>query len=120
MAPFSDIDLLFLRGDGGGGETERLIEFMLYTLWDLGFKVGHASRTVEDCLAQSGEDMTIRTALLEARRLTGDIDLAESLKRRFRNEILAGTGAEFVAAKLAERDARHAAPAPAASWSNPT
>ncbi|HSZ52731.1 MAG TPA: [protein-PII] uridylyltransferase [Caulobacteraceae bacterium] len=107
LAPFSDIDLLFLRGDSGGDETERLIEFMLYALWDLGFKVGHASRTVEDCLVQSREDMTIRTALIEARRLTGDIDLAESLKRRFRNEILAGTGAEFVAAKLAERDARH-------------
>ena len=108
LAPFSDIDLLFLRGDDGEGEAERLIEFMLYALWDLGFKVGHASRTVEDCLAQSREDMTIRTALLEARRLTGDIELAETLKRRFRGEILAGSGAQFVAAKLAERDARHA------------
>jgi [protein-PII] uridylyltransferase len=108
LAPFSDIDLLFLRGEDGGDEAERLIEFMLYALWDLGFKVGHASRTVEDCLVQSREDMTIRTALLEARRLTGDIDLAETLKRRFRGEILAGTGAQFVAAKLAERDARHA------------
>jgi [protein-PII] uridylyltransferase len=108
LAPFSDIDLLFLRGNAEGGDAERLIEFMLYALWDLGFKVGHASRTVDECIALSREDMTIRTALLEARRLVGDIELSETLQRRFRAEVVAGTGAEFIAAKLAERDARHA------------
>jgi [protein-PII] uridylyltransferase len=108
LAPFSDIDLLFLRGETDGGASERLIEFMLYALWDLGFKVGHASRTVEECVTLSREDMTIRTALLESRRLIGDEDLAHSLLQRFRDEVVAGTGADFVAAKLAERDARHA------------
>ncbi len=108
LAPFSDIDLLFLRSDGAETQVEPVIAYMLYALWDLGFKVGHASRTVEECLDLSRGDMTIRTSLLEARALAGDPELVATLQRRFREEIVAGTGAEFVAAKLAERDARHA------------
>ena len=108
MAPYSDVDLLFLRPYKQTAHTESVIEFMLYALWDLGFKVGHASRTVEECIKLSRADFTIRTALLEARLLTGDADLAETLKRRFLKEVQTGTGAEFVAAKLKERDERHA------------
>jgi [protein-PII] uridylyltransferase len=108
LAPFSDIDLLFLRPYKQTPHAESVIEFMLYALWDLGFKVGHASRTVNECLKLSREDFTIRTSLLEARRLNGDDDLAGVLKRRFRDEVVKGTGAEFVAAKLKERDDRHA------------
>ncbi len=106
LAPFSDIDLLFLRTEADP-DTEAVIAFALYALWDLGFKVGHASRTVEECLDLSSGDMTIRTSLLEARYLAGNADLAENLTRRFRREVVAGSGADFVAAKLAERDARH-------------
>jgi [protein-PII] uridylyltransferase len=108
LAPFSDIDLLFLRPYKQTAHVESVIEFMLYALWDLGFKVGHASRTVEECLRLSREDFTIRTSILEGRRLTGDARLAEDLKRRFINEVVRGTGAAFVAAKLRERDERHA------------
>jgi [protein-PII] uridylyltransferase len=108
LAPFSDIDLLFVRPYKETAHTESLIEYMLYALWDLGFKVGHASRTIEDCLKLSREDMTIRTSILEARLLTGDAELGETLRRRFREEVVKGTGAEFVAAKLKERDQRHA------------
>jgi [protein-PII] uridylyltransferase len=107
LAPFSDIDLLFLRPYKQTAHAESVIEFMLYALWDLGFKVGHASRTVDECLKLSREDFTIRTALLEARRLCGDAALAADLKRRYRKEVADGTGAEFVAAKLKERDERH-------------
>ena len=108
LAPFSDIDLLFLRPYKPTAHTESVIEFMLYALWDLGFKVGHASRTIEECIKLSREDFTIRTSILEARRLAGDDRLAEELKRRFRQDVVKGTGAEFVAAKLRERDERHA------------
>ncbi len=108
LAPFSDIDLLFVRPYKETAHTESVIEFMLYGLWDLGFKVGHASRTVDECVKLSRADMTIRTSILEARRLAGDPDLANSLLRRFRTEVVKGTGAEFVAAKLKERDERHA------------
>ncbi len=107
LSPFSDIDLLFLRPYKQTAHAESVIEFMLYALWDLGFKVGHASRTVEECIRLSREDFTIRTSILEARRLSGDEVLAADLRKRFRNDVIKGTGAEFVAAKLKERDDRH-------------
>ena len=108
LAPFSDIDLLFVRPYKQTAHTESVIEYMLYALWDLGFKVGHASRTVDECLKLSRQDFTIRTSILEARRLAGDEVLAADLKKRFRAEVVKGTAAEFVAAKLKERDERHA------------
>ena len=107
LAPYSDIDLLFVRPYKQTAHAESVIEFMLYALWDLGFKVGHASRTVEECVRLSREDFTIRTSILEGRRLCGDEGLSEELMRRFRAEVVKGTGREFVAAKLKERDARH-------------
>src|SRR6202046_3152294 len=91
LAPFSDIDLLFLRPYKQTAHVESVIEFMLYALWDLGFKVGHASRTIDECLRLSREDVTIRTSILEARRLTGDEALAAQLTKRFREEVVKGT-----------------------------
>jgi [protein-PII] uridylyltransferase len=108
LAPFSDIDLLFVRPYKQTAHAESVIEYMLYALWDLGFKVGHASRTIDECMKLAREDFTIRTSILEARRLTGDEKLAAELMRRFQAEVVRGTGAEFVAAKLKERDDRHA------------
>ncbi len=108
LAPYSDIDLLFLRPYKETAHIESVIEFMLYALWDLGFKVGHASRTVEECIKLSKTDFTIRTTILEARLLTGDAKLFGDLQRRYRDEVVRGTGHDFVAAKLAERDERHA------------
>ncbi|MFI4964857.1 MAG: [protein-PII] uridylyltransferase [Caulobacterales bacterium] len=108
LAPFSDIDLLFVRPYKQTAHAESVIEYMLYALWDLGFKVGHASRTIEECVKLSREDFTIRTSILESRRLAGDEKLAEELARRFQSEVVKGSGAEFVAAKLKERDQRHA------------
>ena len=91
LAPFSDLDLLFLRPYKQTPHAEQVIEFMLYALWDLGFKVGHASRTVDECIKLAREDFTIRTALLEARQLAGDAALAADLKRRYREDIAKGT-----------------------------
>jgi [protein-PII] uridylyltransferase len=108
LAPFSDLDLLFVRAYKQTAHAESVIEYMLYALWDLGFKVGHASRTIEECVRLAREDFTIRTSILEARRLTGDEKLAADLVKRFQNDVVKGTGAEFVAAKLKERDERHA------------
>jgi len=107
MSPQSDIDLLFVRPYKSSPRVEQLVEFMLYVLWDLGLKVGHATRSVEDCLRLAREDHTIRTAMLESRYLWGDDKLFAELKKRFFAEIAKGTAAEFVQAKLDERDQRH-------------
>jgi [protein-PII] uridylyltransferase len=106
LAPGSDIDLLFLLSPGSRQCGERIAEAILYMLWDLGQKVGHSTRTVKECLAQAREDMTVRTALLEARLILGDPPLFESMRARFEREIVQGTASQFVAAKLAERDTR--------------
>ncbi|NKM53969.1 [protein-PII] uridylyltransferase [Rhizobium anhuiense] len=107
LAPGSDIDLLFLFLPRPAEETHKAVEFMLYVLWDMGFKVGHATRTVEECIALSKSDMTIRTAILEMRYICGLQRLETELETRFDKEIVTGTGPEFIAAKLAERDERH-------------
>ena len=106
LAPFSDIDLLFLLPDKPSPSVEKVVESLLYVLWDLKLKVGHATRTVDECLRQARADMTIRTTLIEARFIVGDNDLFETLQKRFDAEIVARTAPEFVAAKLAEREAR--------------
>lgn len=107
MAPFSDIDLLFLTPWKLGPSAESLIESMLYILWDLKLKVGHASRSVKDCLRLAKEDYTIRTAMLEMRPIAGDAALAESLRDKLRTELFARTAPDFIEAKLAERAERH-------------
>ena len=107
LAPYSDIDLLFLLPYKRTPHNEQVIEFLLYLLWDLGLKVGQATRSVADCLRYARGDLTIRTALLEARYIWGEQKLFGELKQAFESEIQRGSAAQFVEAKLAERDARH-------------
>ncbi len=107
LAPQSDVDLLFVLPYKQTPWGEQVVEYMLYMLWDLGLKVGHATRTVDECLRLSKEDLTIRTAILDARFLWGDQALFLELRKRFRSELTASTGPEFIEAKLAERDDRH-------------
>ncbi|MEO0567797.1 MAG: [protein-PII] uridylyltransferase [Pseudomonadota bacterium] len=107
MAPFSDVDLLFLAANKISPWAEQVIESTLYILWDMKLKVGHASRTVRECLRLAGEDFTIRTALLENRFLYGNAELAETLKTRLRRELFEGSERQFIEAKLEERDKRH-------------
>ncbi|MCR9109999.1 MAG: [protein-PII] uridylyltransferase [Rhodobacteraceae bacterium] len=107
MAPFSDVDLLFLTPYKITAWAESVIESMLYILWDLKLKVGHSSRTVKDCLRLGAEDFTIRTAMLEHRFLVGFEALASDLDSKLWNTLFKGTEGEFIEAKLAERDARH-------------
>jgi [protein-PII] uridylyltransferase len=107
LAPGSDVDLLFVRPYKETPWSESVIEFILYMLWDMGLKVGHATRSLGECMRLSKQDITIRTAILEARYLWGDEKLFEDLRKRFWAEAAAGTGQDFVEAKLAERDERH-------------
>src|ERR1700689_4752358 len=107
LAPGSDIDLLFVLPYKQTAWGESVAEALLYCLWDMGMKVGHATRSVSECIRQAKADMTVRTALLESRHLFGDADLYSELTTRFEKEVVQGTAAEFVAAKLAEREERH-------------
>src|ERR1700731_3927192 len=107
LAPGSDIDLLFLLPYKQTAWGESVAETILYCLWDMGLKVGHATRTVDECIRQAKADMTIRTAVLEARFLLGDRRLYDQLVTRFDKQVAHGTAAEFVTAKLAEREERH-------------
>jgi [protein-PII] uridylyltransferase len=107
LAPSSDIDLLFLLPYKQTAWGESVAEALLYCLWDMGLKVGHATRSVNECIRQAKADMTIRTAMLESRYLLGDTKLYEELTTRFDKEVVQGTAPEFVAAKLAEREERH-------------
>lgn len=108
MAPESDVDLLFLTTKKTSPEAiAKLTEYILYMLWDLGLKVGHATRNVEQCLTLAKEDQTILTTLLDVRHIYGDEGLSETLYRKFRKMISRGKGRSYISGKLEERDARH-------------
>ncbi len=107
MAPFSDVDLLFLTPYKMTSWLESVIESMLYVFWDLHLKVGHSSRTIKECIRLGREDYTIRTALLERRLIAGEPALAEELGSRLQKELFRGTAPDYIDAKLAERAERH-------------
>ncbi|MGH7067667.1 MAG: [protein-PII] uridylyltransferase [Acetobacteraceae bacterium] len=107
LAPSSDIDLLFLSEQEPTGPIRQVVEFLLYLLWDLGLKVGHATRSLADCLGVAMTDLSVRTALLDARLLEGDAALFARFAARFRSECIEGALSAFLAGKAAERAARH-------------
>ena len=109
LAPGSDIDLLFVRPFKQTAWGESVIEFILYMLWDLGLKVGHATRSPGGMRApgQAGHHHPHRAAgsALSVGRPASSID---ELRKKFWSEVATGNGRDFVEAKLAERDERHA------------
>ncbi len=107
LAPGSDIDLLFLLPYKQTAWGESIAETILYCLWDMGLKVGHATRSIDECIRQAKADMTIRTALLEARFLLGERKLFDEMSARFNKDVGHGSARDFVTAKLAEREERH-------------
>ena len=107
LAPHSDIDLLFILPYKRNATSESFVEYILYILWDLGLKVGHATRSINECVSQAQADMTVRTAMLESRFLWGSAALYENYRAAFYSKIMQGSPRQFVTAKLAERDERH-------------
>lgn len=107
LAPGSDIDLLFLLPYKQTAWGESVIEYMLYLLWDMGFKVGHATRSIEQTIRFAKQDITTRTALLDSRYLWGEHSLFDDFIRDFGSNVVKGTAREFIEAKLEERDDRH-------------
>ena len=107
MAPYSDIDLLFLTPARNNGPAEEIVQMMLYMFWDMKLKIGHATRSTAECLRLAKADFTIRTSLVEGRFVTGNRKLAKALDKGFWSEFVKDTGPEFVEAKLEERAERH-------------
>ena len=107
MAPHSDVDVAFLTPMKQTPWCEQVIEAMLYILWDLGLKIGHSSRSLDEMVRMARSDNTIRTAMLEGRYVWGDQPLFDEATHRFWAEVVAGTERTFVTEKLAERNERH-------------
>jgi [protein-PII] uridylyltransferase len=107
LAPGSDIDLLFLLPVRQSDRVQSIVEFILYCLWDTRQKVGHATRSIDECIRLAKSDNTILTAILEARYICGDEDLFDRLVTDFRREIVSKGAKGFIADKLGERDMRH-------------
>ncbi|MCL4116985.1 UNVERIFIED_CONTAM: hypothetical protein GTU68_017915 [Idotea baltica] len=107
MAPFSDVDLLFISPYKLSAWSESVVESMLYILWDMRLKIGHATRTVDECIKLGDEDQTIKTALLESRYITGDERLSKLLDRKLWAKLFSGTAKTYVEEKLEERENRH-------------
>jgi len=107
MAPGSDVDILFLLPYKQTPLGEQIAEYMLYMLWDLKLKVGHATRNIDECIRLSRSDMTICTSILEARYLAGDKALFDELETRYGDEVINRISSDFIREKLAERDNRH-------------
>jgi [protein-PII] uridylyltransferase len=107
MAPYSDIDLLFLTPYKQTAWSENVIETILYLLWDLGLKVGHSVRNIDECLRIAKTDITARTSLLENRFLFGSIELANELNKKLWKDIFEKSAPEFIEKKLEERNLRH-------------
>jgi [protein-PII] uridylyltransferase len=106
LFPYSDVDLLALVEAPAAGPLRALEQFFA-TLWDVGLKVGHAVRDPAQCRALAAQDASVFTSLLDARRLAGDPALGDRL-RGHRRRPRAVAAAKYLAARLAERDARHA------------
>lgn len=107
LAPYSDIDLLFLIPYKGIAWSETVIETLLYILWDLHLKVGHAVRTPSECIRLAKDDLSIKTAFLEARFLTGEKNLFLHARHTFVKTLVKSHGPAFLTDKMKERDERH-------------
>ncbi len=103
LAPYSDIDVMFLHYEKAGEVAPALFREVLHHLWDLGFQVGHSMRTVQDCIDLAAKDLTIRTSMMSARFLVGSPYLFQEFHRRYFREVVGrGTG-QFIEQKVEER-----------------
>ena len=103
LFPFSDIDLMLVYDPASKDKLESLIEAILYPLWDTGLEVGHATRTLDECLADAAEDFFFRVAMLDARLIAGSEALFGKLTERYRAVYIEGKRQEFLDDMLEQR-----------------
>src|ERR1700724_582919 len=110
LNPSSDVDVMLLHGGTAGRISyyiEEMAEQILYLLWDIGFKVGHSTRSIKEAIAQANRDMRTKTAMLESRYLAGDPELARQFRERFRSKCVAGCEREYIEMRMRDQVARH-------------
>ena len=111
LNPFSDVDIMFLHNEPGGNVSPyaaQVVEQVLYLLWDVGFKVGHSTRSIGEAIELANADMLTKTAMLESRPLVGDSDLANLFRTAFRKHCVLGHEREYVELRMQDQAARHA------------
>jgi [protein-PII] uridylyltransferase len=110
LNPFSDVDVMVLHGGNSGQVSpyiEQVVEQILYLLWDIGFKVGHSTRSIKDAVGQANRDMLTKTAMLESRYLAGDAALAKNFREMFRAKCVVGSEREYVEMRMRDQATRH-------------
>src|SRR6516164_5182267 len=108
LNPYSDIDILFLRESNSvAPETATVIEQILYMLWDVGFKVGHATRSIAEATKLANSDMLTKTSLLESRYLAGDHRLHSRFRREFFEHCVARQAEKYLTWRLENQEDRH-------------
>ena len=110
LNPFSDVDVMLLHGGSGdkiSRHVEEMAEQILYLLWDIGFKVGHSTRSIKEAVAQANRDMLTKTAMLESRHLAGELDLTREFREMFRLKCVEGHERRYVELRMQDQAARH-------------
>src|SRR5215470_17802399 len=107
LHPLSDLDLLLLYDGEMSPYVQRVTQGLLYALWDLGLSVGHAVRSLPDCLAMARTDFPSRTSMQQARYLVGDRRLFNRFRKVLAENVYQKDFAQFLETTLAERDQRY-------------
>src|SRR6184192_3441734 len=109
LNPFSDVDVMLLHDQAAeiSPHLEEMVNQILYLLWDSGFKVGHSTRSIKEAIAQANSDMRTKTAMLEARFLAGNTELATEFREQFRSKCVVGYERDYVELRMEDQVARH-------------
>ena len=110
LAPHSDIDLLFLTQNPISDDSAGAVEALLYVLWDAGFKVGQAVRSMSQCMTEANDDVRTLTSMIENRLITGDVGLATRLNEKITRLLQGGRSRRFTDEKMEERRNRYMQP----------
>lgn len=104
LTPSSDVDIMFLLPRAQPSKnTEEIIRQTLVALWDIGYKVGHSTRSIPQAIKQANSDMVTKTAMLECRYLSGDRELFNEFKSRYEKECVKGREMEYITWRLANQ-----------------
>ena len=110
LNPCSDVDLMFLHSQSADKVSPfvtQTVEQILYLLWDIGFKIGHSTRSIREAILQANEDTLTKTAMLESRYLFGDTELFRQFRAQFREKCVRGREKDYIAARMQDQVRRH-------------